>query len=374
MFYELDGSVEEEVIAGHEPAIDFLDAVITSHRMGNVVLVLSKLQTIRFRSLEKLSGISRKTLGLLSTKSNDYRAAMRSCERRVIVVSPTVEQNFRLIDNVVRVSYRLLGLEHLMTQKFFLAEGKRDIGLMDVLASEYLSSVGYPRSYVSFRPLLGGGGALPHVLESELVTPHKGLAVCDRDACGDVPPYGHNTTIKKTMESVCTLGLSDGSFGLSSTSPFFGIEPTWGRSIENLVGPNLLDAYFVARNRRDERSLFLKAFPQFPSLSLGEQIVWRFLNLKSGTTNAIGQITPFLKNITGVDRPSFDTSKGWDVLTIPADTIDWVIENQAAQRWTQALRRAVAIDLTVASFRQAVEAFALPLLTLAAGDSGARRS
>lgn len=374
MFIQIDKSVDEEVLCGHTGASEFLDDVINAHRLGNLLLVLSRAQLARYRECTTLSHTSRRMLGLLSTRLNDYKAALRSASRSVIVCSPSHENNYRVEGSIAWISYRLLDSHNLHTQKFFLAEGRRDIDLIGMLAEEYYNIVRYPRAYVTFRPLLGGGGALHHVLESETVTPARGFVVCDRDACVAVPPFGHNTTGQKALSSAQQLGLIGDSLGLSDTSPFFGFQVTWGRTIENMVGPHMLESYFVSMNRKAERATITAAFPDFPTLNPSEQLLWRYLNLKGGTPILTEQLTALREAFGSVPAPILARLGPISAAVVPADTIDWLIDNRAARRWTASLKSAIALDLANPTFRQAVEALALPLLTLAAGDGTARRS
>ena len=374
MFSEIDPSLDSKINAGSRPEIDFLDAAISAHKLGNILLVLSRAQSLAYQANINVSNTSKRMLGFLSAKSSDYRAAMRLAHRKIIVCSSEVEPSYRISAGSVRISFRMLDLHHLMTQKSLLTEGKRDVDLLELLCDEYYTAIRYPRSYVAYRPLLGGGGAISHVLQSEEAIPHKGMMVCDRDSCGPSPPFKRNSTAQKAMNAANDLGLANNKLGISEVSPFFGFELTWGRTIENLIGPNALEAFFNAGNRRAERALFVSAFPDFPALDTAELTLWRYINLKTGTPVLTEQLNMLKNSMGAVPAGIAARLRQISAVSIPADAIDWFVANQAAQRWTTALRAGIQSDLSISEFRTAIEIIAIPLRTLAAGDKSARRS
>lgn len=374
MFIEIDESVDELIIGNNQPAIDFIDSILTAHRMGNVLLILNRKQVGQYQACDSLSGLSRRTIGLLSTRRNDYKAALRSASRSLLVCAPGKENNISWHGSVVRVSFRILDLHHLMTQKFFLAEGPNDVEVLGFLIDEYLTFLGYPKAYVTYRPLIGGGGTLPHVLAAEAVTPAKGMVICDRDRCDIVPPFTHNTTIQKAVQEAQRQNLIGETLGISDNSPFFGIDVTWGRTIENMVGPNVVDVFLESQGRRAERAIFTAAFDMFPVLTEADRLLWRYLNLKSGTAVLTDQLAALRKELGSVPAAVTGRLDALTKVALPKDLLLWIGENRSAQRWTSALRKAVQDDLQDQDYRHAVEAIALPMLTLAAGDSTARRS
>lgn len=374
MFVEIDESIDDELFGGVEIAIKFIDELFTAHRLGNLILVLKRAQAVRYRELTELSAASRKTASQISNRLNDYAAAMGSATRRILACSPTVENSYRFDGQIVRVSYRLLALDHLACQKFLLGEGIRDIEIIGFLTNEYYSLNSYPSGYVTYRPLIGGGGSSHQVLEAEQVAPCKGFAVCDRDAVASVPPFKANSTAEKVYECTKRLGLMGDRLGLSEVSPFFGFDITWGRTIENMIGPHVFETYLIANNRKQERKPFAEAFQNFPDLSDLEIIIWRDLNLKEGTGSMTNNLEVLRKEIGSVPMAIVEKLGALSELRFPTDTLDWIRENQTGQRWTSALRASARRDLSISIYCEAIARIALPLLALAAGDASARRS
>lgn len=374
MFVEIDDSIDSDLDEGVDAAVGFMDELFTAHRLGNLILVLKRKQAVRYRELLQLSGSSRKTAGQISNRLNDYTAAMGSATRRILACSPKVENSYRFEGQSVRVFYRLLLLEHLSCQKFLLGEGIRDVDIIGFLTKEYYSLNSYPSGYVTYRPLIGGGGSCHHVLEAEQVTPCKGFVICDRDAVLSVPPFKANSTAEKVYESAKRLGLMGDRLGLSDVSPFFGFDITWGRTIENMIGPHVLDLYFSANGRMHERRKFAHAFQNFPNLSELEMTIWRDLNLKDGTGSMTLNVEALRKEIGTIPMAVVEKLGPLGELKFPPDTLDWIRENQTGQRWTSHLRVSARRDLASSIYREAIARLALPLLTIAAGDASARRS
>ncbi|WP_152524694.1 hypothetical protein [Novosphingobium lindaniclasticum] len=374
MFIEIDESIDHEIDSGCQAAIDLIDLLCTAHRMGNLILALTRPQAVRYRQLPAISDLSRRTASFISLRLNDYIAAMKAASRVIRACSPTVQNNFSFSGKTCQVSYRILSQSHILTQKFLLGEGFRDVSVLRIIASEYYATVSYPSAYVTFRPLIGGGGSCHHALQAETAIPCKGLAICDRDAVSAVPPFKHNTTAEKVAACTDEMSLMTHVLGVSENSPFFGFDVTWGRTIENMIGPNLLDTYFSAMNRPIERQKFTSAFPQFPQLDPAEIVLWRDLNLKDGTPSLHAQLQILRNEIGPITASLTGRLSAISQIALPSDTLDWIIENQVGSRFSRGVSRALRCDLGIPAYRTGVEKFALPLLTLAAGDSSARRS
>ncbi|WP_156317964.1 hypothetical protein [Blastomonas sp. AAP25] len=374
MFIELDPSVDADLSAQTESAIEFVDDLLSAHRNGHLIAVLSRRQALQFSDLGWLSLASRRTASHISKRLNDYTAAMASAARRIVILSPSVQNNFQFDGGVVRTSYRVLSSQHLTCQKFFLAEGRRDIDILTLISDEYYNYYSYPRNYVLFRPLIGGGGSCGQVLETELISPCKGYAVCDRDTTLDVPPFNKNSTGDKLHCAAKNLGLIRDDIGISEVSPFFGFGVTWGRTIENFVGPNLFGLYLSCNMRRAESKAFFQAFANFPNLDDVELSIWRMLNFKDGTRNLQGVLEFLRKNVGSVPPRILQRLEYMSDLKFPGDTLDWIISNQAANRWSRQIRQSVLKDFQYVSYLEGVASFAIPLLTLAAGDASAART
>lgn len=373
MFYEIDSSLDA-LIAHPTPAfIDKLDIIFTAHRVGNIIFVPTRDQLKSFDNID-ISNLSKKTARYISTRINDYRAAKAEVSRYISLCDDSVTTNYIIEVGRALVSHNYLDIFHLITQKFFLAEAHRDISFALTLTEAYLDMLRYPTSYVSVRPIQGGGSALCHALSMEQIAPCKGMMMCDRDTVDDPPPLKKNSTSAKAQATAMAMNLIDQSLGISPTSPFFASLLTWGYSIENLVGPHSLECYLSSLNRIAERAAIVSAFPNFPALNQSEWFFWRYLNLKSGTPNLKPVLDRFKKEIGPVPAAITGRLAQLASLSLPADAVDWLVTSYSFGRFRGALRTALQRDLNVPVYQSAVSAIAITAMAVCAGDKSAHRT
>lgn len=374
MYIEFSSRFDELIDDELNDYSNFFESMATSHRLGYHIILPSLKLLLRINLLDGISDAARATFNLISRRINDYRAAAERC-RRVIVICPTCElQNIVFSGRKALVSSRLLTEEHLMTQKFFLAENIRDVMYLRALLDILYSSEGFPSSYVHFRPLAGGGSTIADVLESETATPHKGYIICDRDTSANPPPYRQGTTAHLAFERAVRLGALGNSIGLSECNPFFAFDNTQGRCVENYLGPHLLDLYFNTLARRTERRPFSSAFPNFPNLSEDEMTIWMLLNLKDGTPVMTETLDQIRTRFGGMPPWVVSRTRSLSALSVPRDAISWVSANAVGSRYAPDISRAVLRDLRSGEYRIGLDRHAALLREIAAGDRDARRS
>jgi len=373
MFYEIDNSLDPFLATPTADFIDKLDIIFTAHRLGNIILVPSRAQ-IRTLATIGISNLSRKTVDYISFRINDYRAACAAASRVISVCDDSVTTNYIIGSNKSLVSYNYLSIFHLITQKFFLAEAHRDINFALMLSDAYLDELSYPTSYISVRPLQGGGGALCHALGMEQISPCKGVVFCDRDTVSEPPPLKKNSTSDLAQQAAKALNLIDDTIGISPLTPFFASMLTWGYSLENYIGPNSLDAYFSSMNRLNERTAISNAFPTFPILNEADWFFWRHLNFKSGTPNLKPVLDRFKRDIGAVPPVITNRLQHLSSARVSADVVDWLAGSYSSGRWRGIVREAMRRDLRMPPYRDAIAPIAMTAVTMCAGDRAAHRS
>jgi hypothetical protein len=375
MFYHIEEDLLVEIESGSQSAADFLDYALTAHRMGRFVLALSRRQILRLNVVNTISSLSTKTLSFISNKSNDYFSAAGLASRVIRICTNTKTPNIYFSGRDVFVNVSLITLEHALNQKFVLGESFRDTSMLEILSKAYLRGEGYPESLIKFRALAGGGGNLCHVLAAESPSPIKGIVVCDGDTHSAVPPFPANTTGQKAWDQAVAMGLMGTKLGISLTNPFFAFLASHGRTIENMVRPNLLEKYFSANSAgRAKRADFIAAFPNYPDLSAQDIVMWQTLNLKVGTPNLTANFGHIRTIFGSVPMQMGLRSKALAAVSLPGDTIDWIIENWAGTKESASVMKAIQSDLEEPGYKSAVSEWAIILSHLAAGDVAAART
>jgi len=196
------------------------------------------------------------------------------------------------------------------------------------------------------------------------------LVLCDRDQAEPVPPFSVGTTGESAHTRAIALALLSGPLGWSDVSPMFGMAVTWGRTLENYVGPNLLDYYFSQSSSKAERKLLTDAFPTFPNLSSEEWAFWRMINLKDGTKEpAFAKVLAEYKTQFGAPpKPLLPFLKNYGAAKIPGDTIGWVVKNAAGSVHSRKIIQAIGRDMRHSAYLDGVRDLATLLREVAAGD------
>lgn len=204
-------------------------------------------------------------------------------------------------------------------------------------------------------------------MENEDIHPRKGLVICDRDTCAGVPPFAVGTTGERAFQRSRSLGLLNARLGWSDISPLFGFLSTWGRTLENYVGPHVTNLFF-SENRRPELTTFTNAFPHFPRLTNYEWDIWRMVNLKDGTRTWT-PVAQWLRSVHGTPpAETLPRLRHYSQIRLPGDVIQWVIENAAGTQHSRRLQAAIKSDLTNGPYNDAIREVAVLLREVAAGD------
>ncbi len=348
---------------------DFISDVLQAHRLGIFLVMIPRREIVELLGMD-FSQSSKATLNYISTKLSDYEIAANLSRRVLTVCDHSVEPKYQIVGRNVRISSRLLSLERCVTKAFFLAENLTDIRLIRVLCDTIFKIEPYPSDLICFRPVLGGGSTVADALENEDPVPQKGIVLCDRDKEADVPPFAAGTTGEIAHRRAITLALLSGPLGWSDISPMFGFAATWGRTLENYVGPNLLDYYFSVSTSRNQRKLLTDAFPKFPNLSAEEWWFWCILNLKDGTKPpTLAKVLDEFKTRFGIPpKAQLPFLKYYGAVKIPGDTIDWVVNNAADSVHSKKIAQAIERDLRHPEYFEGIRLLATLLREVAAGD------
>jgi len=375
MFVELGESLFPEAASESHQLRAYVERLLSAHHCGNIILLPSRRHILSFKSLG-LGYFSNTVLTYISNRLQEYVAASRLASRILVVHHPSKEANWRFGDaGKIHVSMNVLNSERLHSKAFFLGEHVTDVKLISALADIYLRSLSYPSLFINFRSAMGGGSALAEALAVEEPSPHKGLVVVDRDVATSVPPFRLGTTGRTAFDRATAMNLCDASVGWSKVTPMFAFLATWGRMLENYVGPHLLSAYFDSHNRGLELRLASEAFPNFPNLSEIEMEFWRSINLKDGSNDREMRESVDAVNALFGDIPPNMASRLHAIskLKVPGDVLEWVTENYSVSRHTSNIRRAMNSDIKNDSYKAGLETLANNLLTVAAGDRSALR-
>lgn len=373
MFYQIDSSLDGAIENGDPELTDFCDEALTSHRMSNIILALSRNQMRLIEGGTAFGALARKTATYISQKSSDYRAAMRQASRVIIVCDDSKTDSFSISGKFAYVNKKLISRNHILSQSFLLCENVEDAKLYNIIIKEALNSTGYPSSYIGMRLAGGGGSTLPQTLKAEQALPLKGMVICDADIVPSPPPFKHNSTAHKAFEAAKEINLCN-SLGMSDCNPLFGLFTTYGPSIENIIGPNLLDSYFQSNGRPEERAKICLAFPSFPELSDLERVIFHVLDLKNGTRVLTNRFD-IIREINGSVPPQIaNRSNQLTSAVIPRDVIGWINENYLHSRYSGQIKDAIKRDLTNRRYLGMLRPLMQGALDLLAGDTAARRT
>jgi hypothetical protein len=334
MFYQIDAALDDKIISADPEVVTFIEEALVAHRMSNLILVFSRTQMKLIESNLDFSLAARKTLALISQRSNDYRSAMALASRRIIICDDTKTVTFSIAGDTAFVNYKTLRNNHILTQSFFLCENLTDVQFYFILAKNFLAFGRYPENYVVMRPVAGGGSTTFQALYAEQALPLKGMVICDSDKLEPAPPFKHGSTAAKAFEAAIFLEACD-CLGLSIKNPLFGFFTTPGFSIENVIGPNLLEVYFEANARHQERQVILKAFPHFPLMDEAEWILWQSLDLKNGTRTLTQQMSRLKDRYQVVPPAILARAKSYTTVKVPSDFFRWVVANHSSSRWVR---------------------------------------
>ena len=375
MYFKLSEKFETMSVNELGSYADFFETLFTAHRLGFHIIIAKRKLLLKIRELLGISGRAKATIDQISNKLNEYYSASSTVRRIIICSPPEPGLTFRLEDRDVVISIDILNEHHLLQQKFLLTENLTDGSIVIALSEVFLKSGNYPINFIAYRAIGGGGNTLADALREEAnnAPRPKGLAFCDSDGSKNPPPFIDNTTAWRAFAIAAELNLVNQGIGLSLSSPFFAFDVTRGHSIENYIGPNLLECYFNALNRRTERLAFMRAFPNFPKLSALEITIWMSLNLKIGTTSLKGVFDLLRRENGSVPPQMLARHTSYIQLSFPGDVLAWIITNSKG-RWQRPIENAVRLDLKYDAYLSSIEHHANLIRDICAGDTSARQA
>ncbi|PTW37598.1 hypothetical protein [Rhodovulum kholense] len=252
--------------------------------------------------------------------------------------------------------------------KLFLENAPNDGRFYKLLVELFHKKSGFPSGLCFSETFHGGGTALGAAMADLDTKILAGICICDRDTSGVAPPFPKGKTGEAALNAAVSKGAFTNGVSLVPAHPFFALLATLGWSMENYVGPNLLDLYFSCNpGACDLRPKFFEAFPNFPELSERESREWFISYLKEFQDGAsVGE---------GVKRLRGDTSGARNgaigALQIPGSTIDWALGNARGTRYSKEIMTAINKDLSIEFYSDGVREIATRYAEIFTADSNA---
>ena len=217
----------------------------------------------------------------------------------------------------------------------------------------------FPREYLSVNRFHGGGTALGQAI-SDLDGPLRGFCICDRDQAVSPPPFRQGTTGASALNALLQKGvLENAGHTITYRSPFFRFLGTFGWSLENYIGPNVL-SYFFSENKNSAADLpiFVSAFPQFPDVSDDEMELWKIIHFKSELQKIDDIHLALTQMHLDQNRAAYLAR-----LKMPTNALVWVRDNFEGSRFSKHIQEAFKRDLRSSIYRHGLMelAEALPI-------------
>lgn len=334
-----------------------IEIILSAHRRRQMVFCLSPKDNQYLRAHSGIGPGALLVLQSMAKRAADYRAGA-GLSKRFVTVQP---------DDHLPADFQILASGHLevrlgyIVRKFdqsspglFVEHVENDRRAIELIFRLRCRALKIPDDLVVFRPVHGGGGTMADVLRVAHDQGLMGFGVADRDT------YPSNPILCKTggtadlaLAALSELNVLDKSnIGFSNNDPLFGFILTLSRTIESYIGPHLLELYFDKQPQvRESRTLFLKAYKNFPDLTSDQYFIWMAKNLKDGGVSQ-DEIKLCVTNNGGQISSNTDM-KLVSAATIPKSCVSW-LTSEMDSRFRKDILVAFEKDCANATYERAV--------------------
>lgn len=354
-------------LRSYYPQIQYL---LGLHSRREILLHVLPLLISRLSS-DDAFGIANKTiLNAISKRVQDYSSLLVRIPR-YIKITPENEGHIRDNDRHSTLRINLVYNFFEQCSYLFTENSSTDGNFYSLICNHYIELKLGANNITHAKRFHGGGGTLADAVRDLRAVNLLGIAICDRDTTGAVPPFPKHTT-GEAMLDCCTehAVVSIDNNILNHCRPFFRFHATEGWGLENYLGPHLCEAFFLSNNNSiASRSAFVSAFPTFPILNDIEYKEWFLSNMKI-PNQSIDSLSD------GVARMSLNTSAARRSiiasLKIPSDAIKWVLANYNNSKNSNIIRDAINADLQSEFYSDAINHIATEYLCIFAADPRVR--
>lgn len=369
MFVKFDVEFEGFDAPAWVPYAETVERLLIAHEGRSHLVVLSPKQIGAIANGIQLSQMTRKVLGVLQKRASDYYQAMNYAERILVVCDPATTAATTIAGREIRMPANQIGRQWMHNRPHLYVEhGVNDANFYEVLAKGYLSQLAEPHEYFFINPVHGGGSTLATVVGSHDDHVLKGVCICDRDTRDPSPPFGG--TSRAVHDMLVARGAMDRNhIGWCERRPMFAWSVVGAKSVENLVGPQLMEAYFdIVHSARPYRRDVVAAFPSFPILSDDEMRLWLLSNSKEGESDE-AFVSAAFQRLTGRSPPwTAAKLRQMAAIHVPSGLIEWAGRMGRASAIERQIRAAIHRDLRNGLYRSAVEPIPSLIRDLLAAD------
>lgn len=358
-------SLSDIELRAHEAMIDRL---LHRHLEKALLFCLTPLQIKRLKSVIQFGPQVRAALEVILHRSQDYLGTYRVAKLsiRVLPLGSTVAPG--LDGRHFNIKASDVGEFVNNDPKLFVENMSSDGLFYSFLIKQSLHLFGGNPQGVAMRVAGGGGAALGAQIVASVGGRIKGLCICDRDKGADVPPFVTGSTARNAIGHLVQAGaILDVQRPLDYNNPVFKLIITYGWSLENYIGPNLLSLYIESNETlKNYISDFLKVFPSFPSLSDSEMKEWMLINFRDPNQDwrNLKQCASSRHTIALTD----DRAALLSGLAIPGTPISWILDNARYGRYKAELLQRLKKDLSNKVYFEAVRDVATYSMALLAAD------
>ena len=361
--------INDEEFLKHDALIERL---LLCHLDRRHLFLLSPRIIIRIRNLITLGPQASAALSKVEQSYLDYRSVSRVSLRVIIIVPYSGIVPAFPSDRECHVRAQDLNSFLNEPPRLFVENAVADGRFYELIAKLTCEQMHVPSVYMRVDKQHGGGNTLAAVIRHLHGSDLHGVCICDRDCIQAVPPFGVGTTGGAALEALVSLGLAiaaEGYITILKRSFYFLVTHGW--SLENYIGPSLLDLFFSHRpEARAARPDFVRAFPQFPQLSDNQMLEWWMINFK-----AVQPLATLVNGYVYLQAGELANEERLELLaelTIPTSVIPWIIDNSYDTRHSRAVHKAILDDMANETYRVALYDLAKVIFTVCAADDRAK--
>ncbi len=366
MLVKLDRSFADLSIGDLRDHYNIIQRLLHSHQEQKILLYIFPRLADKLVSDPHFGYVNISIVKRISTRTPDYFAAFKFFYRHILLYPNTHNiapvQSERIMsgfaDNVIAIATA--------TPRFYLENGVNDGRLYSALFDTTSKLIEAPRHLVRYRRFHGGGSTLGHAVSDLEENVLVGMSVCDRDGTMSVPPFREYSTGAGMLACCEEKNAVSVDETISHLHPFFRILPTFGWSLENYIGPHLLEEFFLANtDSAVQRPSFVRAFPNFPNLNEIEYKEW-FLSNHKRSNQPAETVNAGRSRLELPPSPDRDTLIC--ALSVPNNAVEWVIANHSDTRFSRHIQNAILRDLDNPIYFSALSEMARDFYEIFAAD------
>lgn len=362
MFLKLSDAVFE----GYSPILEYL---LIRHSERRILLALPPALISKIRRCSNIGPLANAALNSISDRYLDYSSMRRITRSGIRMLADESEKQREITDSVFEARQLEVKAFLDVAPKFYLENAPNDGNFYKLLIETFLAKEKVPTELCFSESFHGGGNTLGAAMENSDAAHLVGLCICDRDTGGDAPPFPKETTGEAAFAAAVAMKAVSNETPAVPLHPFFLIMATHGWSMENYIGPNLLDAFFQSNPSASElRVNFGAAFSDFPNLSAAEEQEWFSSHFKCQQDGA--DILESAYRLLG--QPSQDRCAELGRLQVPSSALNWIIDNARGTRHSKSISRAIRLDLEINQYERSVRELSEVYISIFAADRRAK--